>query len=129
MCLPGFLDPETRDSAAGLLQSNAMCVRENTFPVAIVATIAIAATLMTAGVTAMYFHMKRKLELQMRETARLEEEKEQRVQSKVKQGLETVQKLRHPMCVVRHETFLGTPNEDLFKTTHHEAMSQAIAKP
>jgi hypothetical protein len=77
-----------------------MCVEEDTFPVALVVSLVTAAMLMTAGVTALYLHMKKKLELQVKETARLEMEKEERVQNKVKQGLETVKTLQHSMCLV-----------------------------
>ena len=106
----------------GFVQSNATCVAVagNEFPVALVAGLVSVAVVLAAGLAAVSVHMKRKLELQARETARLEEEKELRVQNRVKQGLETVRTLRHPMCVVRQDTFLGTPNEDLFK--NHEGM-------
>ena len=42
------------------------------------------------------------------------------VRNKVEQGLETVKKLRHPMCLCRTDIFIATPNEELFK--NHEGM-------
>ena len=54
------------------------------------------------------------------EQALREQEKDQKVQSKVKEGQATVKTPLHPMVLTPVGTFLATPNEELFK--NHEGM-------